>query len=379
MKRAVKISFFVYVVINIFSTVNIYCQDINTYYNDIKTAVESTKQKLCPDKRLGIFEVEVTLKKKDIILTGELSEHLFYNEIVNSLTEFKEKVKIKNEIILLPEEKLQYKYAIASSGVVDLHREPDENSELLTQAILGQEFSLYKKKEDWYLAKLDKDYIGWINLRNVHLCNKEDIYNWNKQVNISVSSNFAEYYDKPFIKQNKLGTLVIGTRIRLIRNGALWSKVLLPDNREVWIKTKNLREFDPEKFNRMPKGEDFIKTGIRFLGIPYLWGGKSPFGFDCSGYVKTVFMLNGIDLPRDANMQALCGRSIEIDENYSYLKTGDLLFFGRNRVTHVGIYIKDGWYIHSSGYVRINNLKNDRDAYVEHRSATLLHVRRIID
>jgi len=357
------------------SSSNLFSQTVE----DVSKTVDELKQKLCPDSRLGILEINVAKENGKIVLEGELSEKLFYEKITKALFDIRNKVEIEDRITVLPLKDLKYKYALAISGVSDIRREPNKKSELITQAIMGQEMKLFKKEGNWYLVKLDKDYIGWVKAEDIYLCDKDYIYDWNEEVNVMIWSNFADFYDKPFIKQIQLGTMVAGTKVRLVRSGAIWSKVMVPNKSEVWVETVCLEEFDPEMINEIPDGESLIATGIRFLGIDYLWGGKSPFGFDCSGFVKTVFMLNGIDLPRDANQQALCGIEVEIDENFSKLKTGDLLFFGKNRVTHVAIYIKDGWYIHSSGYVRINNLLKDRDAYVGYRKSTLLNVKRVLE
>ena len=383
MMNNIKRYFYLFALLSlIFSTAlstSVFGQDIDKYVDDIKSVISKLQDEYCPDKRLGIFIVDVEKSGKKIVLKGELSEQLFFEKIIEGLKEIKKDVGIKNEIVVFPENNLKYHYAIAKKGVVDIHRETDIKSELITQAILGQEFKLYKSEGDWFFAKLDKDYIGWVHKNDIFLCHKEDVDHWIRSVNVIIRTNFADYYDKPFIRQVKLGTFVAGNKVILVRSGAIWSRVALPCGSEVWVGTDKLEKYDPVELRKRGDAGNIIKTGIRFLGIPYLWGGKSPYGFDCSGFVKTVYMLNGIDLPRDANQQALCGTEIEFDENLSNLKTGDLLFFGRRRVTHVGIYINDGWYIHSSGYVRINNLKKERDAFIESRAASLLHIKRILD
>ena len=121
------------------------------------------------------------------------------------------------------------------------------------------------------------------------------------------------------------------------------------------------------------------------MGVPYLWGGTSTKGVDCSGFTKTVYSLNGIQLLRNASHQARLGEAVELNPELSNLKKGDLLFFGSaandrrpERVTHVGIYLENKRFIHSSGLVRINSLDPKSPVYDVRRHKTLIRVRRYL-
>jgi cell wall-associated NlpC family hydrolase len=98
-------------------------------------------------------------------------------------------------------------------------------------------------------------------------------------------------------------------------------------------------------------------TGLRFIGIPYLWGGTTPRGFDCSGLVQRIYRLHGVSLPRDSDQQARRGR-LKPAGSYETLRTGDLLFFGKSdaQITHVGMYLADGLFLHAYGHVRVGSL-----------------------
>ena len=126
-----------------------------------------------------------------------------------------------------------------------------------------------------------------------------------------------------------------------------------------------------------------VRSASTFIGLPYLWGGSSSKGFDCSGFSQTVYYLNGIILLRDASLQALHGINVDISQGYGQLKPGDLLFFGTKEnsklhVTHVAVYIGDSEYIHSSGRVMINSLDSTRSNYSGYRKHFLLAAKRII-
>jgi cell wall-associated NlpC family hydrolase len=98
-------------------------------------------------------------------------------------------------------------------------------------------------------------------------------------------------------------------------------------------------------------------TGLRFLGIPYLWGGSTPKGFDCSGLMQRIYRLHGLLLPRDADMQSRFG-ALRSTRDLNSLATGDLLFFGKipQRITHVGMVLPDRLFLHAYGQVRVNSL-----------------------
>ena len=152
-----------------------------------------------------------------------------------------------------------------------------------------------------------------------------------------------------------------------------WYKVRQWDNYESWIHSFYILHIDNEDnlnkklINKLKSKKKFspntlIDTAKEFLGTPYLWGGKSHFGFDCSGFVQTIFFDFGIELPRDAYQQINYQGLVEI--NYSEVQVGDLLFFLDNKnVNHVAISIGNEEIIHSSGCVKIEKLKENKELY----------------
>ncbi|MDB9966961.1 C40 family peptidase, partial [Flavobacteriaceae bacterium] len=95
-----------------------------------------------------------------------------------------------------------------------------------------------------------------------------------------------------------------------------------------------------------------IENSLKFLNSPYLWGGRTPYGIDCSGFSQQIYKLNGFQLPRDANQQALQGKEVKLEK----AKPGDLAFFGEKKITHVGIIIDSNKIVHAFGCVRIDYL-----------------------
>jgi cell wall-associated NlpC family hydrolase len=184
--------------------------------------------------------------------------------------------------------------------------------------------------------------------------------------------------------------LVAGNIMQLISESNGFYKISFPDKRMAYIPVKKARLFDQWKDLPDPGAEEILRTARNFLGIPYLWGGTSVKGMDCSGFTKTSYFLNGIVLPRDASQQALVGEKLDINvadtvdiaKSLKTLKAGDLLFFAANkltrRVTHTAIYIGNGEFIQAAGLVRINSMIKGAKNYDDFQSRTMVGARRML-
>jgi cell wall-associated NlpC family hydrolase len=146
-----------------------------------------------------------------------------------------------------------------------------------------------------------------------------------------------------------------------------------------------VQEYRQWKNSRVLNGESIARTSKTFLGVPYLWGGTSSKGVDCSGFTKTVYRLNGVELNRDASQQARNGEDVVLDSSFSTSRKGDLLFFGQKatserseRITHVGIYLENKKFIHSSGRVRFGSFDPSSPMYEGALLRRLVRSRRII-
>jgi len=175
--------------------------------------------------------------------------------------------------------------------------------------------------------------------------------------------------------------MVQGDIVRVLMRGKRtvgtkeWTGILLPNGKKGYVDTKDLQLISKKSDKEEVSGKSIIEVAKQYLGTPYFWGGKSIKGVDCSGLVYNAWFMNGMLLPRDASQQALLGVPVKIYDrhgklNIKNLKTGDLIFFGKkfpDTITHVGIYIGKGKFIHSSQVVRINSLlEYDNDYYESH-------------
>jgi cell wall-associated NlpC family hydrolase len=244
---------------------------------------------------------------------------------------------------------------LATGSVVDVRKEAAHSSELLTQATYGDLFEPLKSDGDWVLVRLQDGYVGWIRSWNLSPVTVARARTFGAAAEHRVKHNIIQAFEEPSIESLPVTDAVAGTHLiaRPCQKRG-WRSVEFPDGRTGFAASGSLQRIP--KRNRVVR-EQLSSTGLRFMGIPYLWGGASPKGFDCSGLIQKIFSLNGQLLPRDSDMQARCGKLKPVPNVDSFL-TGDLLFFGtdREKITHVGMYLSNALFLHAYGYVRIGSL-----------------------
>ena len=200
---------------------------------------------------------------------------------------------------------------------------------------MGNQLKLLRFESGWYLSQTHYDYVGWVNQTAIQICDSNQIKDWDSSNLVRVSIISDHIYSKPNLDSQPISDIVLNNKLKLINENADWSLIQLPDKRIGYIKNTSFIEMSEEI-------EDPIKTRLklarRMIGTPYLWGGNSSKGNDCSGFTQNIFEASGIQLPRDARQQAFHGNEIIPNNTWSNIQPGDLLFFGKeDRVTHVGM------------------------------------------
>jgi hypothetical protein len=255
---------------------------------------------------------------------------------------------------------------VAISSVADVRREPAHASELLTQVIYGDAVVPLKDEGDWHLVRLDDGYVGWVRSWHLLFLTEEKIISYNDRARHRVAVNHAEVLSAPDQGALPVTDLVVGTRLSVEpcpRRG--WRSVTLPDGKAGFVASRAVEPIPKgRKPSRARLEAHLAATGLRFLGIPYLWGGTTPKGFDCSGLIQRVFRLHGVLLPRDSDLQAGYGDERPVGD-IAALRAGDLLFFGvqADRITHVAMRLPDGLILHAYGQVRTASLDQRHPLY----------------
>ena len=270
--------------------------------------------------------------------------------------------------------------AVVTLSVGQMRAEPDYESPLETQILMGTPVQVIDSISYWRKI-IAPDYTAWINVLGLAPI-PEGYVAAPKYI---CTAEYSHVLDRPSKNAGRLSDLVLGD---LVRDGGQrrsgFQKVLLPDGREGWAPRKDLMDFSIWAKTRKPTAENIISTAKLFTGVPYLWGGNSVKGFDCSGLVKLAYFMNGVILPRNSSQMVRLGIDLDVSHvlegDFSTLRGGDLLFFGNKetgRVSHVALYIGGGRILHASQVVRNNALTgNGPDAY--ENAWRLLYGRRIL-
>jgi gamma-D-glutamyl-L-lysine dipeptidyl-peptidase len=273
---------------------------------------------------------------------------------------------------------------VVSVSAAAIYRNPAHNAEMVNQALLGTPVKVLKKKGNWFFVQSPDGYYGWMDEMLVPMT-KKHYAQWMKKEKIIITADNALMRSGPRASADVVSDVVAGDILALKNETATHYKVEYPDARNAFLPKSKAERLNGwlQKANDTP--ESIIATAKRFYGLPYLWGGASPKALDCSGFVKLVYYLNGVQLPRDADEQSKVGKPVAINRGMTKTRPGDLLFFGEAakkgriaRCTHVGISLGGNKFIQESGDVHISSLDPADVEYCPRRARSLIKVKRII-
>jgi gamma-D-glutamyl-L-lysine dipeptidyl-peptidase len=237
---------------------------------------------------------------------------------------------------------------VVTVPVADMYSSASADVDVVSQAIYGATVEVLQKSAGWAKVQTNDQYSGWMRLQDT-IDSSSSGYAASGRV-AQVSSLFAGLYRETDVTLHAPLVIVpFETRLEIISQGqgeaSDWYQVRLPDQRTAWVQAGDV-DLAPHRLSI----DESIKLGRRFLGLTYVWGGRSSFGYDCSGFTQMLVRSRGITMPRDADLQAAWSGAITIER--SKLRAGDLLFFGSDadHITHTGMFIGHGRFIHDTTY-----------------------------
>ena len=230
------------------------------------------------------------------------------------------------------------KFGISNLSIIPVRKQSSEQSEMVTQLLFGDLYEVIEIQDKWVFIKQTFDgYEGWIDRKMAEIISESEF----RKINSS-SQYFISTLTGSIIGNNGNLNLVFGSSLPNFDGSKLG-----------WDNTKYQLENSLGSSKLLPI-DNLISISKLYLNTPYLWGGRSPFGIDCSGYTQMIFKVIGVSLPRDAYQQAELGIAQSVESS----SIGDLAFFknAEGKIIHVGLIIDNNQIIHASGKVRIDKL-----------------------
>jgi cell wall-associated NlpC family hydrolase len=370
--------FFLFLLLTIVS-----CTD-NQQIELAEAAAAEVKSQFVPDRRVNIFDTEIKHTKEGLIIKGQTNLPAAKELLLQKMQEINS--QFIDSIQILPAADLEGKtYGVVRLSVCNIRSKPKHSAELSTQSTLGSSLRIYKKEGDWYYVQTPDDYLGWLDKDGFTLMNEATYNAWMQEEKVIVTTDIAKAKLSADLESETVSDLLPGNILAKKGVEGNFEKVAFPDGREAFIPRQFRADLNTWLENTSPDTTGIFQAAKRMMGSPYLWGGTSSKGMDCSGYTKQIFFENGILLPRDASQQVRIGEEIKTDTTLVNLLPGDLLFFGRKataekkeRIWHVAIYLGDGKIIHSAGNVKIQSLRRGDEDFAEDRLETFVRAKRIL-
>ena len=345
--------------------------------------IDALQKEIAPDKRVVVFQLEAYQNNDTYILKGETDQPKGLEILLDSLTA--NNISFIDSVIVLPSAELRDKTrGVINISVANLRSNPKHSAELATQATLGTVVNVLKKKDGWYYIQTPDKYLAWVDAGGIALMKEQEIKNWEATHKVIYTKTYGHAYAGTDTKEI-VSDLVAGNLLEVLKHTDTFYKVRFPDGREAYVSHAESATYEDWLAGLENSTDALVATSKRFMGVPYLWGGTSTKGMDCSGFTKTIYFLNGMIIPRDASQQVHTGKPIDDTGNFELLERGDLLFFGtkatdakKEKVVHVGMWIGNNEFIHASDMVRVSSVDKEAKNYDQHNVNRYLRTKRIL-
>ncbi|MBM3127643.1 MAG: alpha/beta fold hydrolase [Chloroflexi bacterium] len=301
------------------------------------------------DPRVTVFDVKAERCENRMTITGEVLTRDQQQAVFEVMSAFSSVEFCVNEMQSLYTDTTPC--ALVNRAVADVNREPRPLAERVTQARLGEIVRVLEEQGDWVHVQLEADgYIGWMRAATLYRADEKIAREYAASSNALVQGELVPLYEDA-TRMREIGKLPFAVSVPIIETRDGVAAIRLPDGRIAWV-TQDLLLPIAQRPRADADGIAFTLRLIqRFVGVPYLWGGRTPFGYDCSGIAQTFWGFIGVAIPRDADQQFRAGTPVEDTP-----RAGDLLFFGEatdlsdeyERITHVAISLGGDEFIHAN-------------------------------
>lgn len=291
-----------------------------------------------PDRRLHVFNVKVAaLEGKQLVLQGRVLDQATLNDLCHGFKELLPDLEIDTNSIRVLRQPTPCIVHV-NTNLTSMHVEPSWLVEMLSQNTFGTQLEVLEEQGRWVFVRQMDGYLGWMYrpyLTEIPVATPTYI----------VSSPITHIYSEPNLNSPINSRLVGGTQVQVVSTRSAWAEI--DANAWGWVPMADLRALDSLQLSSKERRKMIMSDSARLTGVPYLWGGISVHGIDCSALAQLLHRWVGITLPRDADMQYEAGKKIEPP-----FQPGDLLFFGekgeKRSITHVAISMGNWRIIHSS-------------------------------
>ena len=333
----------------------------------IERVLAAIRTEFAVDPRTSIFDVDLVEDGDALVVVGATSEPAAAEALQRRIGVLEVERPVRVEIARLPLEEVDEPHAVCTSSVAPMLASPCVSDAHVSQTVLGHRLLVYREYGRWLQCRSSDGYLGWVHRGYLRRMSEARARAWELgEDGVACVSLGAQ-----LVAADGVGPIGLpwGARVVDLRDG----RVRLPGGEVGRVEGELCPESEQER--RFPaEGSRVVATAERWVGAPYVWGGVTPAGVDCSGLVQAVYRTHGIELPRDSDQQAGVGAVVEPGRGFGALEPGDLLYFSEEavRISHVAISVGGSRIVHAAignGGVGFNDLCGD--SHLEQELASL--------